>query len=113
MIPLFKPAMSLDVLTALKPILTYDANGNMMIGQGNQVEKFEHAFAQFCNLPFIPLSVNSCTSAIELALQLIGIQQGDEIITTPITCTATNSPILLYGAKPIWSDVDKHTGLID
>jgi dTDP-4-amino-4,6-dideoxygalactose transaminase len=57
--------------------------------------------------------LNSCTSAIDLALHLIGVGPGDEVISTPITCTATNTPVALRGARIIWSDVDPLTGNID
>ncbi len=42
-----------------------------------------------------------------------GVSNGDEVITTPMTCTATNSPIVKRGARPVWADVDPWTGLID
>jgi len=113
MIPMFKPFMADDVLSYLKPVLSYNEKGEMYIGQGEQVERFERAFQEYCGLKYAPLSLNSGTSALELALQLIGIKPGDEVITTPITCTATNSPIVLYGARPVWADVDPVTGLID
>jgi dTDP-4-amino-4,6-dideoxygalactose transaminase len=83
------------------------------IGQGEQVERFEAALQDLLGTPEPPLSVNSCTSALDLALHLCGVGPGDEVITTPITCTATNSPIVTRGARPVWADVDPLTGLID
>jgi dTDP-4-amino-4,6-dideoxygalactose transaminase len=59
------------------------------------------------------ITVNSGTSAIHLAIRLAGIGPGDEVITTPMTCIATNVPIMAFGAKIVWADVDKYTGLID
>jgi dTDP-4-amino-4,6-dideoxygalactose transaminase len=44
---------------------------------------------------------------------LIGIGLGDEVITTPMTCTATNGVLVNRRAKLVWADVDPHTGLID
>lgn len=95
------PARVVDVLTS------------GYIGQGEQVEAFEKALQDLLGLPGPPLTTNSCTSAIDLALHLIGVGPGDVVITTPVTCTATNSPIVTRGATPIWADVDPHTGLID
>jgi dTDP-4-amino-4,6-dideoxygalactose transaminase len=83
------------------------------IGQGNQVETFERAFGDLIGAPEPPLSVNSCTSALDLALHLCGVGPGDEVISTPMTCTATNTGIVNRGARVVWADVDPVTGLID
>jgi dTDP-4-amino-4,6-dideoxygalactose transaminase len=48
-----------------------------------------------------------------LAYHLVGIKEGDEVISTPITCTATNSPLVNRGAKIVWADVELETGNID
>src|SRR3990170_2900817 len=82
------------------------------IGQGPKVEEFEQAFARALDAPFVPLSLNSGTSALDLALHLIGVGPGDEVISTPMTCTATNGVIVNRGAKIVWADVDPFTGLI-
>jgi len=107
-IPLFKVAMSQHALALASQTL---ASG--FIGQGPRVDAFETAFGQLVDAPVPPLALNSCTSAIELALTLIGVKPGDEVISTPMTCVATNAPILRTGAKIIWADVDPLTGLID
>lgn len=107
-IPLFKVAMVPEAAAWVAEVL---ASG--YIGQGEKVEQFEAALQQLLDLPAPPLTTNSCTSAIDLALHLIGVGDGDEVITTPVTCTATNSPIVARGAIPIWADVDPLTGLID
>jgi dTDP-4-amino-4,6-dideoxygalactose transaminase len=108
MIPLFKVAMSPEAPARVAEVL-----GSGYIGQGQQVERFESALGQLLGTPEPPLTVNSCTSALDLALHLCGVGPGDEVVTTPVTCTATNSPIVTRGATPIWTDVDPHTGLID
>src|SRR5688500_474369 len=81
------------------------------IGQGPKVEQLEsqlQARLGHRNL----LALNSCTAALDLSLHLIGVGPGDEVVTTPITCTATNAVIVRRGATPVWADVDPHTGLI-
>lgn len=108
MISLFKVSMADDAAARVADVL---ASG--YIGQGEQVERFEAALQQLLGTPAPPLTVNSCTSAIDLALHLIGLRPGDEVITTPVTCTATNSPIVNRGATPVWADVNPLTGLID
>lgn len=113
MIDLFRPFMSPDVPAMVAKTLTPDSNGRVYCGQGPRVEEFERGLQELLGLPEPPLSVNSCTSAIELALRLIGVGPGDVVISTPMTCTATNSAAVLLGAKIVWADVDPITGLID
>jgi dTDP-4-amino-4,6-dideoxygalactose transaminase len=108
MIPLFKVGMSPEAPAHVAAVLE-----SGYIGQGAMVEAFEGALQTLLALPEPPLTTNSCTSAIDLALHLIGVGPGDAVITTPMTCTATNSPIVTRGAIPIWADVDPWTGLID
>ncbi|GAG23729.1 unnamed protein product, partial [marine sediment metagenome] len=59
------------------------------------------------------VGLTSCTAALHLSLLALGIGPGDEVITTPMTFIATATPIMHTGAKPIFVDVEKETGLID
>lgn len=108
MIPLFKVFMADTAPDKVKEVLL-----SGYVGQGEKVENFERAFSEYVHSSIIPLSLNSCTSALDLALHLIGVYDSDEVLTVPITCTATNSPIITRGAIPVWCDVDPYTGLID
>jgi dTDP-4-amino-4,6-dideoxygalactose transaminase len=108
MIPLFKVAMSPEAPAIVARVLQ-----SGYIGQGDLVERFESALQTLLNTAYAPITTNSCTSAIDLALHLIGVGNGDEVITTPVTCTATNSPIVNRGARPVWADVAPETGLIN
>jgi dTDP-4-amino-4,6-dideoxygalactose transaminase len=113
MIDLFRVRMAPEARDAVARVLTPDEQGRAYIGQGPLCDQFERAFGAFIGAPAPPLLLNSCTSAIDLALHLIGVGPGDEVITTPITCTATNSPPALRGARLVWADVDATTGNID
>lgn len=93
-----------------KPLLEVLHSG--YIGQGPKVEAFEAKVGSRLGNPKV-LSLNSGTSAIVLALRLAGVRPGDEVISTPMTCMATNEPILECGAIPVWADVSPVTGLID
>lgn len=106
MIRLFKVAMT--PWTKNTVAKTLDSG---YIGQGPRVEQFEQELEWRWNTPVRPLTLNSCTSALDLAYHLIGVGPGDYVITTPQTCTATNSPIVTRGAVPLWADVDEF-GLI-
>lgn len=74
------------------------------IGQGPRVDEFEQAFSKKFKVKNV-VAVNSGTSALELAYDLVGIGPGDEVISTVLTCTATNLPIVRRGAKLVFADV--------
>lgn len=81
------------------------------IGQGPRVEELEKKLADLTGLDNV-LCTSSCTAAIELALDVIGIKPGDKVISTPITCLATNSPLVRRGVQILWADVDSSSGVI-
>lgn len=99
-----------------KPLLETLHSG--YIGQGPRVEEFEKKLGEFIGFENIVTTVSG-TAALQLALRVcrVGIANGggaeDEVITTPMTCAATNVPILAAGAKVVWADVDPDSGLID
>lgn len=57
--------------------------------------------------------VHSGTAALHIALLLLNIGPGDEVISTPMTSEPTNTTIALTGARIVWADVDPETGLLD
>jgi UDP-4-amino-4-deoxy-L-arabinose-oxoglutarate aminotransferase len=79
---------------------------------GETVDLFEHRFGGYLGRRHA-LAVNSCTGALHLSLVALGIGQGDEVITTPLTFIATATAILEAGAKPVFVDVEPETGNID
>lgn len=99
------------------------------IGQGEKVEVFEKQLKDTLNNDHL-ITLNSGTSGLHLALHLLkkpqensrsyhgvvrtedywpGIQEGDEVLATALTCTASNFPILANGLKIKWVDVDPET----
>lgn len=82
-----------------------------MLTEGDVSDQFEAAFAQHCGT-HVALT-NSCTSAITLAAHMCGIGVGDEVVTTPMTCMATNVPFVNVGANLVWYDIDPKTGAPD
>ncbi|MCL4487652.1 MAG: DegT/DnrJ/EryC1/StrS aminotransferase family protein [Chloroflexi bacterium] len=81
------------------------------IGTGPKVARFEEAFLSLLKIPFA-VAVNSCTAALSLALEISGVEPGDEVITTPLTFPATVNVIEHRGARPVFADVDRKTGNI-
>ena len=90
------------------------------IGQGPKVDEFEDQLKDYFDHDFVQ-TVNSGTSALHMALHLLkkpnnkwpGIQEGDEVLATALTCTASNFPILANGLKIKWVDIDPTTLNID
>lgn len=107
-IPMFRVLMSGEAYHLVGGVL-----GSGYIGQGPRVVEFERALHEVYGTHVPPLTVNSCTSALDLAMHLCDVGPGRTVVTTPQTCTATNSPIVTRGAGIIWADVDPITGLID
>jgi dTDP-4-amino-4,6-dideoxygalactose transaminase len=101
MIRLFRVAMSDAAAQAVGDTLS-----SGYIGQGPKVEEFEEALQDEFDLPRRPVTTNSATSALDLALELVGVGPGDAVVTTPQTCTATNTPIVKRRAIPVWADVN-------
>jgi dTDP-4-amino-4,6-dideoxygalactose transaminase len=72
---------------------------------GEEVEKFERAFAQYCGVAH-GIGVASGTDALELAMRSLGIGPGDEVITVSHTAVATAAAVLATGATPVLVDVE-------
>ena len=53
--------------------------------------------------------MNSCTAAVHLALEAIGLRRGEEVITTPYTFAATAEVIRYFDARPVFVDIDRET----
>ena len=98
-IPLFAPYIPYKVKSEVE-----DTLNSRWVGQGPKVDLFEKRFASKFNQKYC-VSLNSGSAALETAYELIGIKPGDEVIATPLTCTATNIPLLRMGAKIIWTDI--------
>jgi perosamine synthetase len=78
--------------------------------QGEQVRRFESAFAAATGASFAVATSNG-TTALFLALLAHGIGPGDEVITSPLTFIATANAIAQTGAKPVFGDVDDSLNL--
>jgi dTDP-4-amino-4,6-dideoxygalactose transaminase len=76
------------------------------ITTGPKTRLFEAEFAAAVGAKHA-IAVNSCTAAMHLALEAIGLERGDEVITTPYTFAATAEVVRYFDARPILVDVDE------
>ncbi len=113
MIPLFKVFISKDINEKLLSVLH-----SGFIGEGESVKGFENNLRDFLDSNFVA-TVNAGTSALHLAYHMslykkkgYKVNNDLEIITSPMTCSATNTPIINNGAKIVWADCDSNTGNI-
>lgn len=115
-IPLFKVYMAKEVDEHLLKVLH-----SGYIGEGERVVEFEKVLKEYIGNDNI-LTLNNGTAGLHLAYHMAlypdtakGYYNDNkkEIITSPVTCTATNCPIISNGAKIVWADVDPITGNID
>jgi len=94
----------------LSGLQTLLRSGNLAYGEYGRV--FESKLADYLGNSLV-LTVNSYNSAISVALSIIGIGAGDQVIASPISCLASNMPIVASGAKVVWADIDPKTGTLD
>mgnify|MGYP006419008119 FL=1 len=106
--PIFK--VHVDVEGALNKMKTVLTGG--FLNEGEQVTEFTNEMVkQLCHANIVPL--NSCTSALTLALKLCGVVEGTEVIAPSMTCVASLTPIHNIGGKIVWADIKSNTGNID
>lgn len=106
-IPLFKVHIPPNVCEALQPVF---ASG--YLADGIQVRQFEDLLRNYVGNPNVT-AMSDVSGAITLALFMAGVRPGDEVIISPMCCTATTMPIANLFAKPVWCDVDPLTGMLD
>ncbi|MFY9730095.1 MAG: DegT/DnrJ/EryC1/StrS family aminotransferase [Candidatus Acidiferrales bacterium] len=79
---------------------------------GEEVEQFEREFASYCDVKHC-VALSSGTAALHLGLLALGVQPGDEVITSPNTFLATAEAITYCGARPVFVDIDPATANLD
>ncbi len=85
---------------------------SVFLTNANVTKEFESKFSKYLNNKFC-ITTSSCTAALHLSLLALGIKDGDEVITTPMSFVATPNAILYTGAKQVFVDIEKDTGNID
>lgn len=75
---------------------------------GPKIAEFEAALCNYVSCRYA-VAVNSGTSALDIAVQSLGLAQGSEVITTPFSFVATSNAILYNNLKPIFADIERDT----
>jgi len=100
---------------ALQPQIQERINRVLEHGQyimGPEVKELEDKLQVYTGAKYC-ITVASGTEALLISLMALGVQPGDEIITTPFTFVATVEVIVLLGAKPVFVDIEQDTCNID
>ncbi|WP_459864341.1 DegT/DnrJ/EryC1/StrS family aminotransferase [Endothiovibrio diazotrophicus] len=79
---------------------------------GKVARSFEEAFAEKVGAKYAA-AVNSATAGLHLSLEALGVGEGDKVVTTPYTFTATAEVVHYLGAEVVFVDVDSETCLMD
>jgi perosamine synthetase len=78
---------------------------------GPRTAKFEKEFAAFLGCEHV-VALNSCTAALDLALKLLGVTDGDEVLVPALTFISTAHAVVYNRATPIFCDIDPDTLLL-
>ncbi|MCX8072587.1 MAG: DegT/DnrJ/EryC1/StrS family aminotransferase [Candidatus Binatia bacterium] len=106
-VPFYRPDISEEEIQAVVDTLR---SGWLTIGPKTQ--EFEARFAEFIGAPQA-VAVSSCTAALHLGLNCIGLEPGDEVITSTLTFTATGAAIIHAGGRLVLADVSPDTLNLD
>lgn len=82
---------------------------NWIAPAGPHIDLFESRLADFIGEKSKVVALNSGTAAIHLGLQLLGVQNGDEVLCQSLTFVASVNPVLYLGATPVFVGSEKET----
>lgn len=106
LVPQFN-SMSAEIMAAVEKVF---AEQKFILG--DEVANLENEIAEYCDARHA-IGCNSGTDALIIALQALGIGEGDEVITTPFSFFATASSICRAGATPVFVDIEPDTFNLD
>jgi dTDP-4-amino-4,6-dideoxygalactose transaminase len=106
-IPFTRPSFNQETIDAVADVLR-----SGWVTSGPKLAEFEATLSAYFGGRPVRCFANG-TATMKIALQVAGIGEGDEVITTPISWVATSNVVLSVGAKPVFVDVDPITRNID
>ena len=106
-IPLAQPVLGPEEEAAVVEVLR---SGQLSLG--SRVPAFEQAFAARLGVPHAS-AVSSGTAGLHLALRAVGVEEGDEVVTSPFSFVASANSILYERARPVFADIDPVTLNLD
>lgn len=103
MIPVAKPYLNDEEIKAVSEVIS-----SGWVTQGPKVAEFETAFAEFVGSKHA-CAVSNCTTALHLALKVMGVRPGDVVITVSHSFIATANAVRMCSAEPVFVDIDPST----
>ncbi len=98
------PMINKSDITAVEAVLR---SGALAAG-GTYTQKNARLIAQFCGVPFVAMT-HSCTQALQIAVRLSGITEGDEVIVPTYSFPSAGNAVLLAGGVPVFCNVSRQS----
>jgi dTDP-4-amino-4,6-dideoxygalactose transaminase len=106
-VPFHRPDVGEEEIAAVTSVLR-----SGWLTTGAQCKQFEAEFAEFVGAKHA-VALNSCTAALHLALEAIGLKQGELVLVPSLTFAATAEVVVYFGATPVLVDCERDTFNID
>ncbi|SEP74190.1 DegT/DnrJ/EryC1/StrS family aminotransferase [Natrinema salaciae] len=106
-VPIADPELSADAVRRVESVLE-----DGRLADGPEVRAFEEEFAAYCGTDEAVATANG-TTALHAALEALGVEDGDAVITSPFSFVASANAIRLAGGKPVFADIDPETYTLD
>ncbi|MDA9792191.1 DegT/DnrJ/EryC1/StrS aminotransferase family protein [Schleiferiaceae bacterium] len=106
MIPIYKPFMPDNLMAGLEEILY---SGKLSFGRYGL--EFERKLAGYVGSKYV-LTIGSYNHAMLVVISTLGLKPGDEVIASPVSCLASNQPLIVKGVRVVWADIDPLYGTL-
>ncbi|TYL37518.1 aminotransferase DegT [Natronococcus pandeyae] len=106
-VPIADPELSADATQRVRSVLESGA-----LADGPEVRAFEREFATFCGTDHAVATSNG-TTALVTALEALGLEEDDAVVTSPFSFVASANAIRLAGGTPVFADIDTETYTLD